>query len=260
MKFNAYIIYTFLILSLISFCSNNLVKNLIHSRGCNKDSGVMSHNEKKIILMTHNSLRNQIALGTNSIGPRLPYAQNMIQMYYNDAIGAKAQAWANKCTFKHSPMNERKQPMFKTGENIYQTTWYNGRPEKNWQRIIEFWFSEIKDFAGKSVVTYSNQGKNTGHFTQLIWAYSYFVGCGYASFSSAPRTVTHLHVCQYGPVGNIIGFPIYKASPDTKRCACPAELACNNLTFPGLCCPPGHCNHNAIEFTGEPFPGTIPNV
>ena len=150
--------------------------------------------------------------------------------------------------------------MFKTGENIYSKTFYNGKPSKDWQSVIESWFSEIKDFGGKSVVSFSSGGPTTGHFTQIIWAYSYFVGCGFSSYSSSPGTVTHLHVCQYGPVGNIIGFPIYKASADEKRCDCPAELTCNNVTFPGLCCPTGHCNHNAVEFTGEAFRGTLPNV
>ena len=259
MKFNTYLIYTIVVILTISTCSSTFVKNLLRARSCNKDPGIMSVDDKKIILMSHNKLRNQIAIGTNPIGPRLPYAQNMVQMYYSDSIGAKAQAWANKCTFKHSKQNERKQPQFKTGENIYQSTWFGGKPEKNWQKVIESWYSEINNFAGKSVVSFSPNGPTTGHFTQVIWANSYFVGCGYASYSNMVGTVTHLHVCQYGPIGNIMGFPIYKASTD-KGCRCPAELSCNNVTFPGLCCPPGHCNHNSIEFTGEPFKGTVPSV
>lgn len=248
-----------LITILLNLCSSTIVKNLLQSRSCNKDPGLMTIDEKKIIVMTHNKLRNEIATGTNPIGPRLPYASNMVQMYYSDSIGAKAQEWANKCTFRHSKQSFRKQPQFKTGENLYRSTWFRGKPEKNWQKVIESWFSEIKDFAGKSVVSFSPNGPTTGHFTQIIWANSYFVGCGFASYSSSPGSVTHLHVCQYGPVGNILGFEIYKASTE-KGCKCPAELSCNNVTFPGLCCPAGHCNHNAIQFTGEPFKGTLPNV
>lgn len=263
MKLNSLIIYTiyFLIISLlINNCSNSLVRNLLRSKGCNQDSGIMSLDERKIILETHNALRNQIALGTNSVGPKLPYAQNMIQMYYNDAIGYKAQKHANKCTLIHSNKEERRQPQFKTGENIYTTTFYNGKPEKNWQKAIEMWFAEIKDFAGKSVVAYAQGGPTTGHFTQVIWANSYFVGCGFSTFSPMKNVQHNLYVCQYGPVGNIIGYPIYKASADEKTCNCPAELACNNVTFAGLCCPPGHCNSASVEFNGEPFRGTLPKV
>ena len=92
-------------------------------------------------------------------------------MYYSDSIGAKAQDWADKCDFKHSSPSERKQPQFATGENIYKTKFIGGTPIKNWQNAIESWFSEIKDFGGKSVISFSPRGAVTGHFTQLIWAY-----------------------------------------------------------------------------------------
>ena len=248
-----------LITILFNSCSTTIVKNLLRSRSCNKDPGLMTIDEKRIIISTHNHLRNQIAMATNSIGPRLPYATNMVQMYYSDAIGAKAQQHADKCTFIHSDRKFRKQPQFETGENIYKSTFYMGRPEKNWQKVIETWFSEIKDFKGKSVVSFNPNGASTGHFTQIIWANSYFVGCGFASYSGFPLQRTHLYVCQYGPVGNIKGFPIYKAKTE-RQCDCPSELSCNNLTFPGLCCPSGHCNHNSIEFSGEAFKGTLPNL
>ena len=31
---------------------------------------------------------------------------------------------------------------------MYTTTWFGGKPEKNWQKVIESWYTEIKDFAG----------------------------------------------------------------------------------------------------------------
>ncbi len=68
-----------------------------------------------------------------------------------------------------------------------------------------------------------------------------------------------MYVCQYGPVGNIKGFPIYQHSL-TPKCDCPDGMGCNNLTFPGLCCPSGHCNHNSVEYGGEPFKGTVPDL
>ena len=133
----------------------------------------MTIDDKKMILKTHNTLRNQIATQSNSIGPKLPFATNMIQMYYSDSIGAKAQSWADQCVFKHSPPKERKQPQFATGENIYKSVFIGGTPIKNWQKAIETWFSEIKDFGGKSVISYSSKGAVTGQFTQMIWAYRY---------------------------------------------------------------------------------------
>lgn len=253
------VLFVFLLLNLVSILASSLLRALGSHNRCNKDLGLMTIDEKKFIIITHNRLRNQIATQSNVIGPKLPYATNMIQMYYSDALGAKAQQVADKCLFKHSHREFRKQPQFETGENIYQTKFISSTPIKNWQGAIEAWFSEIRDFGGKSVVTYNPNGAVTAHFTQLIWAYSYFVGCGFASYSDSPGEITHLYVCHYGPTGNIVNFPIYQASL-VPGCNCPSNLACNNITFPGLCCPAGHCNHNSIEFNGEPFKGTVADM
>ena len=210
-------------------------KSLLSTRGCNRDEGFINVDEKKLILLTHNRIRNQIATQSNKIGPKIPFATNMIQMYYNQSIGAKAQEWADKCTFKHSDPGSRKLPQFATGENIFRTKFIKETPIKNWQNAIEDWFSEIKDFGGKSVVSFSPKGSVTGHFTQMIWAYSYFVGCGFSSYSDSPGEIT-------------------------PACSCPSNLGCNNVTFPGLCCATGHCNHNSIDYNGEPFLGTVPDL
>ena len=154
------------------FLSASIKKSLLLTTDkCNKDPGLMSIDEKKLILITHNRLRNQIATQSNAIGPKIPYATNMIQMYYSDSVGSKAQEWADRCTFKHSAPSFRKQPQFAVGENIFRKKFIGGTPQKNWQLAIESWFDEIKDFGGKSVVSYNPDGPVTGHFTQLIWAY-----------------------------------------------------------------------------------------
>ena len=229
------------------------------SNSCNKDAGFMTIDEKKFILLTLNRLRNQIATQSTSIGPKLPYAKNMLQMYYSDGLGASAQKVANRCLYKHSNPQDRNQPQFAVGETIFRMKFINGTPEKNWQNAIEDWFTEIKDFGGKSVVQYRPTGAVTDHFTQLIWANTFLVGCGFASFSDSPREITHLYICHFGPTGNIVNFPIYNASL-TPACDCPQNLGCNNMNFPGLCCPSGHCNFHSIEYNGEPFKGVVPDV
>lgn len=150
--------------------SHGIKQRILSPKTCNRDNGLMTFDDKKLILLTHNRLRNQIATQTNVIGPKLPFALNMIQMYYSDSIGYKAQQVADKCEFKHSNPKERKQPQFFTGENIFISRINGGTPIKNWQMAIESWFAEIKDFGGQSVVYYSNKGPVTGHFTQMIWA------------------------------------------------------------------------------------------
>lgn len=189
-------IYCFLIictLALLNLHNCSLKKSLLRTRGCNTDSGLMGQNEKMEIITTHNLLRNQIATQTTVIGPKLPYAVNMIQMYYSEALGAKAQSHADNCNFAHSDPEDRKQPQFQVGENIYRARHVNGSPQKSWKEAIEAWFSEVKNFGGKSVAEFAGW-ENTRHFTQLIWAYSYFIGCGFAAYTEQPGMLTYLYV------------------------------------------------------------------
>lgn len=63
------------------------------------ESGV-SEEEKRLILEEHNYLRQTVATGHV---PGQPAAQNMQEMQWDDELAAKAQQWANECTFQHDP-------------------------------------------------------------------------------------------------------------------------------------------------------------
>lgn len=56
--------------------------------------------QKAEILEAHNRLRSQVAQGQV---PGQPSAQNMREMVWDDELAAKAQQWANQCTFEHDP-------------------------------------------------------------------------------------------------------------------------------------------------------------
>jgi len=223
---------------------------------CNIWKGPLNNNDKQVILNAHNWFRNQIALQGNTVGPRLPFAKNMLQMYWSDAIAAKAQLHANNCKFRHSTRDFRRLPDFPTGENIYTTnSIYNYQP-MDWNRSITAWFNEIKDFGGKNVDSLQTGGPVTGHFTQVVWANSYLVGCGFAQYKT-DGWFTNLYVCQYGPVGNVIGNPIYSSSP-SRVCVCPQGTSCSNSTYSGLCCPTDACTWQSQTYSGPTIPGTVP--
>lgn len=224
--------------------------------GCNQWKGPLEKNQKQTILNSHNWYRNQIATATNTVGPKLRFAKNMLQMYWSDAIAAKAQEWANNCKFQHSTSQFRRQPDFPTGENIYESSSSGGFQTMNWAKAITSWYNEIKDFGGKSVDSMSSGGPVTGHFTQVIWAKSYLVGCGFAQYKDG-GWFTSLYVCEYGPVGNVVGMAIYDSSP-SKVCVCPQGTACSNTTFPGLCCPADSCDWRSQTYGGPIIPGTVP--
>lgn len=56
--------------------------------------------QKAEILEAHNRLRSQVANGQVS---GQPSAQNMREMVWDDDLAARAQQWANQCTFEHDP-------------------------------------------------------------------------------------------------------------------------------------------------------------
>lgn len=56
--------------------------------------------QKAEILDAHNRLRATVA---NGQVPGQPGAQNMREMVWDEELAAKAQQWANQCTFEHDP-------------------------------------------------------------------------------------------------------------------------------------------------------------
>lgn len=72
----------------------------------------------------------------------------------------------------------------------------------------------------------------TGHYSQIIWADTNRVGCGFTSFRDNGTFETNLYVCNYGPAGNFVGLPSYKVGEPCSQC--PANTACSTR-FPNLC-------------------------
>ncbi|XP_049519748.1 adhesive plaque matrix protein-like [Dermacentor silvarum] len=78
------------------------------------------------------------------------------------------------------------------------------------------------------------KGVKIGHFTQVIWAKTRFVGCGYVYYNVDMKAdFPHMkqYTCNYAPTGNYVGEPIYKQGPTCS--ACPGSTLCNQTT--GLC-------------------------
>ena len=260
LNFSLILIITVLMLNNIS-CTfiKNLMQKKTNRRAANKNKD-FTPEDKKIIIETHNELRNQIATQTNKIGPKLPFATNIVQAYYSMDLHEKAQKWADGKKFMHSSSSYRKQPDFHCGENLYMSMSSGSVPKKDWKKAIMAWWGEIKDMGGKSVDSFASGGPVTGHFTQLIWAHSYIIGCGYVMFTKGGWD-TQIHVCQYGMVGNIMGMPIYTKSPGGKKeCKCTGSLVCENSDYPGLCCEKSKCKKSIIDWSGKPYAGTNPKM
>jgi hypothetical protein len=176
--------------------------------------------EKDEVLKIHNDFRRAVAQGNvldvNSVAQ--PKASNMREMVWSDELAAGAQEWAERCRFEHSSGDY--------GENLAWSSSESAQPPL----LANLWPNEITKTEIKGSVSnfekdWISQNPQIGHYTQVVWADSYELGCG---SQVCPGDGTYM-VCRYNPSGNWIGEPVYK---EGEACsACPSGSQCND----GLC-------------------------
>ena len=111
---------------------------------------------------------------------------------WSDELAKSAQQWANKlarnCDFKHSSSGY--------GENLWMGTSGAFTPND----VVDDWGAEKENY------TYSNNSCSDvcGHYTQIVWSTTKFVGCAKVTCDGAD-----IWVCQYDPPGNYVGEKPY---------------------------------------------------
>ncbi|XP_030027005.1 cysteine-rich venom protein TEL1 isoform X2 [Manduca sexta] len=155
-----------------------------------------------------------------------PTASNMLMMTWHAGAARQAQRYAEKCIFlQHNNPQENIVPDLGTcGQNLFVAA-----QKTPWFFALRTWFVEYRNFTyGHPVVNL----KVVGHYTQMVWATSHKVGCGFAHCPGGPWGHFYNYVCHYCPGGNydtITHYP-YKTG---KKCAdckdqCVAHALCTN--------------------------------
>ena len=161
----------------------------------------LSRQEKFEILTEHNKVRAQYNV------------HNVYNLQWSDKLTSFAKVWANylsndnNCTMRHRPRNGKYQQKY--GENIFWSSplkWSNGLIEVNKvkpKEVVKAWASEVEyyDYQSNTCQT----GKMCGHYTQVIWHSSRYLGCAKAICPSKGQ----IWVCNYDPPGNYIGQKPY---------------------------------------------------
>lgn len=166
----------------------------------------------------------------------------MRKLYWNAELAAVAQAHANQCPSewaqKHDEPNARKTVTFDTvGQSAAWEAFNYDQSKRSWRVQIGNWIAEYKACPVDRIAYFRDRddGVRIGHFTELIWAETQYVGCGYSYYTldgvEGDKKYQAFYVCNYAPTGNVFSKPVYQAG---RTCAsCPDGFACER--FSGLC-------------------------
>ncbi|NXL89622.1 GLIP1 protein, partial [Alectura lathami] len=166
-----------------------------------------------------------------------PAASNMFRMSWDPALAKTAKAWAKKCKFQHNSYLKVPQKMHPTFRSVGENIWTGTATIFSVHAALSDWFNEVSSY------DFNTRGCTgiCGHYTQVVWATSYKVGCAVHfchTVQNFPRLVNAAHfVCDYGPAGNYPTKP-YKAGPPCSGCS--NDKCVDKLCEPHPPQPPAH--------------------
>ncbi|KAK8767632.1 hypothetical protein V5799_005587 [Amblyomma americanum] len=196
----------------------------------------------------HNRYRSQLTLGHLA---DFPAAGNMLQMRWDKELAEVAQALAERCStvegvVTHDRPGDRTTLTFRSvGQNIFseRAPLLPERLVVKWHFVVRDWFDQNYRYSSSQVENYE-EVKKTQNFTQIAWARSYAVGCGFTTNIVRPNGAAKnsdvqyrdafrmfIYVCNYAPAGNVPGKMLYWPGPPCSLC--PDGTECNKTT--GLC-------------------------
>jgi len=156
----------------------------------------------------------------------------MLEMVWDDEVAARAQAWADACIYDHDADSNRKTSKFSyVGQNLVFYSYSAKKAKIDLSEMVKYLYDEVDLYRGASapVTRYQDNGQ-TGHYTQIAWATSYALGCGFKVYMEGGMYSYQL-TCNYGPGGNFVGDKMYtKGTFNAAGCKKGAST-----TFEGLC-------------------------
>nr|XP_020660050.1 glioma pathogenesis-related protein 1-like [Pogona vitticeps]XP_020660058.1 glioma pathogenesis-related protein 1-like [Pogona vitticeps]XP_020660066.1 glioma pathogenesis-related protein 1-like [Pogona vitticeps] len=145
-----------------------------------------------------------------------PPASNMKRMSWDHQLAIIAKDWAKNCQFVHNPDLMVPHKAHSQFANVGENIWAGSLTSFNVTLALTNWFDETSSYE------YDTQkcDKICGHYTQMVWATSYRVGCA-AQFCPKLQNYTGsdavLFICDYGPAGNFPTQP-YKTGEPCSQC------------------------------------------
>ncbi|XP_031622206.1 antigen 5 like allergen Cul n 1-like isoform X2 [Contarinia nasturtii] len=182
---------------------------------------------KEFVLNTHNSYRNQIALGGIKGYQK---ASRMATLVWDDDLAQFAEYNVRTCTFAHDLCRNTGKYRY-AGQNLAlsQNSKEFDKPKKIIESMTKGWFDEYNDANMDVINNFRTIGRMIGHFTQLVRDEAYAVGCAIVQFKKHGWYTT-IYACDYS-LTNMLKNPIYQGTSNTaSQC-----LTGTNPRFEGLC-------------------------
>ncbi|XP_053466921.1 cysteine-rich venom protein pseudechetoxin [Ictalurus furcatus] len=197
--------FSFLSCNSLSCCLNSQVSPNPTNQICTSLEDVQDE-----IVNVHNAFRRAV----------VPTASNMLKMNWSEEVATSAQDWANTCAMAHGPPSSRMLGSYQMGENLFKSS-----ELLPWTDVVTAWHNEVANY---NYPTGSANGKEIGHYTQVIWFSSYEVGCGVAKCGN-----DYFYDCQYYRAGNYRRVPPYSLGEPCSACpqACDNKLCTNPCPY-----------------------------
>lgn len=160
---------------------------------------------QRALLDAHNELRRSAL--TPPPDPALP------PMTWDSRLAAVAQEYADRCVFAH---NDARTEQYGTGDYVGENLAIAGgstagESTDRLRALFKLWSDEAPDYNYEA--NRCTDGRQCGHYTQLVWRDSRRVGCGWATCESVQGVNfpagSVLLVCNYAPGGNYRGSRPY---------------------------------------------------
>ena len=204
----------------------------------------MTPGERDEVVRAHNSFRQKLASGGEQGAFGFPAASNMMKIVWDEELAFIAQAHADQCKYVHDCTKCRKVDEYTVGQNMYKSR-SNGPSdyiEADWTLVTNFWYNGIAVAPLALVDRYQSSPNPRAfyrYFTQMVWADTWKIGCGFTASTTDGGVVEKLYTCNYGPSGNWVTKPTYKKGSPASQCPDNTAQAQDN---PALC--------EALDFTG----------
>ncbi|KAL3314986.1 hypothetical protein Ciccas_006382 [Cichlidogyrus casuarinus] len=161
----------------------------------------------------HNLKRTQLKAGSVRGQPK---AKAMAFLKWDNGLQATAQRTANTCIFDHDsdqdriPAGQANNPLYGwVGQNIAMMA--SSTAKFDVTQSMDMWWNENRDY--RYTTNTCANGKVCGHYTQMAWASTTRLGCGYRMCAENDEITMPwvMIVCNYATGGNMDGEKPYPA-------------------------------------------------